>query len=109
MALQHLVDRGWMHAQVGGYFAHGHHIDLPRVLRHFGGTFAGHIASLLPGSRQLSVTFAPRSAWRSARRICSSLCSFFATFVSSSPRFRGPRQTSITQLINGSPFGVWVE
>src|SRR5258708_39821524 len=57
----------------------------------------------------MSPTLLPPSAWRKARKICSSVCPFFATCVSSwcSPT-RGPRLPLRTQLIPGSLFGFWV-
>src|SRR5208283_3895411 len=39
---------------------------------------------------------------------CSSVCPFFATFVSSSFSSRGPRLPLLTQLARGSLFGFWV-
>src|SRR5208283_640374 len=65
-------------------------------------------ASLIPCSRQMSATLVPPSACRNARRICSSECPFFATFVSSSFSSRGPRLPLQTQLIHGSLFGFWL-
>src|SRR6202051_653638 len=46
MLLQQLVDRGWMHVQVCGYFAHGHHFDRPRIMRRLGSIFNFHLQSL---------------------------------------------------------------
>src|SRR5271154_7231329 len=56
----------------------------------------------------MSATLVPLSACRNARRICSSVCPFFATFVSSSFSSRGPRLPLLTQLARGSLFGFWV-
>src|SRR5271154_2481911 len=56
----------------------------------------------------MSATLVPLSACRNARRICSSVCPFFATFVSSSLSPRGPRLPLLTQLARGSLFGFWV-
>src|SRR5208282_5255782 len=56
----------------------------------------------------MSATLVPLSACRNARRICSSVCPFFATFVSSSFSSRGPRLPLLTQLVRGSLFGFWV-
>ena len=56
----------------------------------------------------MSVTLLPPSAWRNARKICSSVCPFLATCVSSSCSPRGPRPPFQTQLIRGSLFGFWV-
>src|SRR5271168_1734551 len=56
----------------------------------------------------MSATLVPLSACRNARRICSSVCPFFATFVSSSFSSTGPRLPLLTQLARGSLFGFWV-
>jgi hypothetical protein len=45
---------------------------------------------------------------RNARRICSSVCPFLATVLSSSWLSRRPRTTDETQLIAGWTFGFWV-
>jgi hypothetical protein len=56
----------------------------------------------------MSATLVPLSAWRNARKICSSECPFFATCVSFSNSSTGPRLLLQTQLIAGSIFGFWV-
>jgi hypothetical protein len=65
-------------------------------------------ASLTPCSRQMSATLVPPSAWRKARKICSSVRPFFATCVSSSCSSTGSRLPLQTQLIAGSLFGFWL-
>src|SRR6266851_648940 len=56
----------------------------------------------------MSLILVPLSAWCNARRICSSVCPFFATGVSSSCSSTGPRLPRQTQLIAGSLFRFWV-
>src|SRR6516165_10157335 len=62
----------------------------------------------MPYSRQISLTLVPLSAWRNARRICSSLWPFFGIPVPSSGCCRGPHLKPVSQLMAGILFGFWV-